>query len=62
MATPRATAQYLLDVRSDAALRRTLAQSAQSDAAKFFDVERFVRQYRSLYSAQLRPQPIFAKY
>jgi glycosyltransferase involved in cell wall biosynthesis len=49
LAKPRATAQYLLDLRTHPALRQSLSQSAHSDAVKFFDLDRFVEQYKSLY-------------
>jgi hypothetical protein len=49
LAKPRATAQYLLDLRTNPAFRESLSQSAHSDAVKFFDLDRFVEQYKTLY-------------
>jgi hypothetical protein len=46
---PRETAQKLLDLRNDATLRKTLQQSAAADAAKFFDMDRFARDYAAMY-------------
>jgi len=49
LAKPRATAQHLLDLRSDPARCQSLSKSAHSGAARFFDLDRFVEQYKSLY-------------
>ena len=48
-AQPRTLSQRLMELRTNAELRRTLSEAARADAARLFNIEQFKQLHNELY-------------